>query len=157
VKPKKWEIFMLGKFPCWILENKAYDFYGFPILPVGTFGGPLGLKLALHYPGADTTDPDAVNRNTKESDEKVLIDFLKEFIPDGYERTLVMKTCLYTNSPDQNFIIDFLSGYDKDVVFATGFSGHGFKFVSVVGEILADLAMNGSTPLPIGFLNAKRF
>jgi sarcosine oxidase len=115
------------------------------------------LKLALHYPGADTTDPDAVNRNTKESDEKILIDFLNKFIPDGYENTLVMKTCLYTNSPDQNFIIDYLNGFDKDVVFATGFSGHGFKFVSVVGEILADLAMNGSTPLPIGFLNAKRF
>ncbi|HEY5824366.1 MAG TPA: N-methyl-L-tryptophan oxidase [Cyclobacteriaceae bacterium] len=157
VKPKKWEQFTLGKFPCWILQNKEYDFYGFPILPVGTFGGPLGMKLALHFPGADTTDPDAVNRNTKESDEKVLIDFLNQFIPDGYENTLVMKTCLYTNSPDKDFIIDYLSGFDKDVVLATGFSGHGFKFVSVVGEILADLAMNGSTSLPIGFLNAKRF
>ncbi len=157
VKPKQWDNFTLGKFPCWILEKRDHDFYGFPILPVGTFGGPLGLKLALHYPGADTTDPDFVNRNTKESDEKLLIDFLNEFIPDGYENTLVMKTCLYTNSPDQNFILDYLSGFDKDVVFATGFSGHGFKFVSVVGEIMADLAMNGSTPLPIGFLNANRF
>ena len=157
MKPKKWDSFTLGRFPCWILENKEYDFYGFPILPVGTFGGPLGLKLALHYPGAETTDPDAVNRNTRSSDEKVLINFLSQFIPDGYDSTLVMKTCLYANSPDQNFIIDYLSGFDKDVVFATGFSGHGFKFVSVVGEILADLAMNGSTSLPIGFLNAKRF
>jgi sarcosine oxidase len=157
VKPKKWDDFVLGKFPCWILENKEYDFYGFPILPVGTFGGPLGLKLALHYPGADTTDPDFVNRNTKESDERILIEFLNQFIPDGYENTLVMKTCLYTNTPDHNFIIDYLSEYDKDVVFATGFSGHGFKFVSVVGEILADLAMNGSTQLPIGFLSTKRF
>jgi len=157
VKPKKWDNFLLGKFPCWILEEKDHDFYGFPILPVGTFGGPLGLKLALHYPGAEPTDPDAVNRNTKESDEKILIEFLNRFIPDGYENTLVMKTCLYTYSPDQNFIIDYLSGYEKDVVFATGFSGHGFKFVSVVGEILADLALKGSTDLPIGFLAAKRF
>jgi sarcosine oxidase len=157
VKPKKWDNFMLGKFPCWILEEKDHDFYGFPILPVGTFGGPLGLKLALHYPGADPTDPDAVNRNTKESDEKILIDFISRFIPDGYENTLVMKTCLYTNSPDNNFIIDYLSGYEKDVVFATGFSGHGFKFVSVVGEILADLATKGKTEQPIGFLSSKRF
>lgn len=156
VKPRKWEPFTLGKFPCWILENKEYDFYGFPILPVGTFAGPLGLKLALHFPGADTTDPDAVNRNTKESDEKILIDFLNQYMHDGYESTLVMKTCLYTYSPDQNFMIDYLSGFDKDVVFATGFSGHGFKFVSVVGEILADLAMNGSTSLPIDFLSVKR-
>jgi len=157
VKPKKWDNFTLGKFPCWILENKEYDFYGFPILPVGTFGGPLGLKLALHYPGADATDPDSVNRNTNVSDEKILVDFLNQYIPDGYENTLLMKTCLYTNSPDQNFIIDYLSGFDKDVVFATGFSGHGFKFVSVVGEILADLSMNGLTQLPIDFLSAKRF
>lgn len=91
VKPKKWDHFTIEKFPCWILENKGYDFYGFPILPVGTFGGPLGLKLALHFPGADTTDPDLVNRNTKGSDEKILIDFLNQFIPDGYESTLVMK------------------------------------------------------------------
>jgi sarcosine oxidase len=157
VKPKKWENFLLGEFPCWILQNNSLFFYGFPILPVGTFAGPLGLKLALHYPGADTTDPDSVNRNTKESDEKILVEFLNRFIPEGYDNTLVMKTCLYTNTPDQDFIIDYLSGFDKDVVFAAGFSGHGFKFVSVVGEILAELAMNGSSQLPIGFLKAKRF
>ena len=68
-----------------------------------------------------------------------------------------MKTCLYTNTPDENFILDFLPGYDKDVVIATGFSGHGFKFASVVGEIMSDLAIKGKTDLPIGFLNAKRF
>ncbi len=157
MKPKKWDDFTLGKFPCWILEDGVNDFYGFPILPVGKFGGPLGLKLALHYPGAETTDPDAVNRKTKESDEKVLMQALNKFIPNGYEATLVMKTCLYTYSPDQNFILDYLPDHDKDVVIATGFCGHGFKFASVVGEIMADLAMKGSTALPIGFLNAKRF
>jgi sarcosine oxidase len=157
VQPKKWDNFALGKFPCWILENNDHDFYGFPILPVGKFGGPLGLKLALHYPGGDVTDPDAVNRNTKESDENVLIKFLNQFMPDGYESTLVMKTCLYTNTPDQNFILDYLPGFDKDVAIATGFSGHGFKFASVIGEIMADLAMDGSTRMPIDFLNAKRF
>ena len=69
---------------------------------------------------------------------------------------LSVKTCLYGNSPDENFIIDKLPGQDN-VVVACGFSGHGFKFVSVVGEILADLAMDGATKHPIGFLNAKRF
>jgi sarcosine oxidase len=115
------------------------------------------LKLALHYPGGDVTDPDAVNRNTKKSDENILIQFLNQFIPDGYESTLVMKTCLYTNSPDQNFILDYVPGFDKDVAIANGFSGHGFKFASVNGEIMADLVINGSTRLPIGFLNAQRF
>jgi sarcosine oxidase len=68
-----------------------------------------------------------------------------------------MKTCLYTNTPDENFIVDYLPGYGKDVAIAAGFSGHGFKFASVIGEILADLAINGSTKMPIAFLSAQRF
>ena len=157
MKPKRWEDFILGKFPCWIIQDKTGDGYGFPILPVGKFGGPVGLKIALHQGVSEAINPDAVNRKTSEADEKSLIDFMNKFIPDGYETTLTMKTCLYTNTPDFNFILDYLPGYDKDVAFAAGFSGHGFKFVSVIGEIMADLAMNGSTTLPIGFLNAKRF
>lgn len=156
VKPKKWNDFTLGNFPCWIIEHGGHDYYGFPILPEDKLTGPSGMKLALHYPLGDPTDPDAVNRKIRDIDEKVLIDALQLLIPDGYESTLTMKTCLYTNSPDQNFIIDHLPGYDKDVVIAAGFSGHGFKFVSVVGEILADLAMNGKTNLAIDFLSAAR-
>jgi sarcosine oxidase len=53
--------------------------------------------------------------------------------------------------------LDYLPGFDHDVAVAAGFSGHGFKFSSVVGEIMADLTMNGRTSLPIGFLNARRF
>lgn len=77
-------------------------------------------------------------------------------MPEAYESTHVMKTCMYTNTPDENFILDFVPGY-QDVVVAIGFSGHGFKFASVVGEIMTDLAMKGSTELPIEFLSAKRF
>lgn len=157
VQPKKWDTFGLGNFPCWNIVHNGYDFYGFPVLPVGQFGGPLGLKLALHYPGGEVTDPDRVNRNTKETDENVLVDFLNEFMPDAYQSTLTMKTCLYTNTPDENFIVDFLPDYDKTVAIAAGFSGHGFKFASVIGEILADLTVKGATTLPIDFLNIQRF
>lgn len=157
MKPKRWEDFALERFPCWIIQDKTGDGYGFPILPVGQFGGPVGLKLALHQGVSDTVDPDAVNRSIGEADEKALIDFLHRFIPDGYDATLSMKTCLYTNTPDYNFILDYLPGHDKDVAIAAGFSGHGFKFVSVVGEIMADLAAKGSTRHPIGFLSAQRF
>ena len=157
VKPKKWDMFTLDKFPCWDIEDGENSYYGFPILPVGKFGAPLGLKLAMHYPGGDISDPDTINRIPKVEDENVLIHALNKFIPDGYEETLVMKTCMYTNSPDENFILDFLDGYEKNVVIATGFSGHGFKFASVVGEIMADMAMKGKTEMPIGFLNASRF
>lgn len=157
VKPNKWEDFTLGNFPCWDIEDGDYSYYGFPILPVGKFGGPLGLKLAMHYPLGEISDPDTINRIPNKQDEKFLTNALNKFFPEGYSQTLTMKTCMYTMSPDENFILDFLNGYDKDVVIATGFSGHGFKFASVVGEIMADLAIKGSTTLPISFLNSSRF
>ncbi len=103
------------------------------------------------------SDPDNLNRIPAKEDEAILTYALNKFFPEGYESTLVMKTCMYTNTPDENFILDFLPGYDKDVCVAAGFSGHGFKFASVVGEIMTDLAVKGGTAHPIGFLNAKRF
>ena len=63
---------------------------------------------------------------------------------------------MYTVSPDSHFIIDRLPRHDR-VTIACGFSGHGFKFATVVGEVLADLAMHGKSELPIGFLGFGRF
>lgn len=157
VQPKKWMEFDKEKFPCWLIQNDGQDFYGFPIVPVGQFGGPLGLKLGMHHPGGEATDPDNVDRTSRPADKNALIQFLNQFIPDGYQNTLVMKTCLYTKTADEHFIVDFLPGYDKNVVIATGFSGHGFKFVSVIGEVLADLAAKGSTDFQIEFLGLNRF
>jgi len=156
--PKKPSSFEFGKFPCWMIVDDAKPgvYYGFPILPVGKFNGPIGFKLAHHYPGS-VTDPDSVNRIPTKEDEDNLIYALNKYFPDSYISTHVMKTCMYTNTPDENFILDFLPGYDKDVMIATGFSGHGFKFASVVGEIMSDLALKEKTSLPIEFLNAERF
>lgn len=158
VKPKKWSSFELGDFPCWTIadDERPGIYYGFPIMPTAKFGGPVGLKLAHHYHD-DVSTPDTISRVPTAEDESNLIYALNKFIPDGYESTHVMKTCIYTNTPDENFILDFVPGYEKDVVVATGFSGHGFKFSSVVGEIMADLAMKGTTTQPIGFLNFNRF
>jgi sarcosine oxidase len=158
VKPKDWSKFELGNFPCWTIADHERPgiFYGFPILPVAQLCGPIGLKLAHHFHGT-VSDPDTINRIPTPADEDILVSALNKFMPEGYESTHVMKTCMYTNTPDENFILDFVPGYEKEVVVATGFSGHGFKFASVVGEIMADLAMKGSTRQPIGFLNAQRF
>lgn len=155
---EKNSLFELDTLPCWMLADDAKPgvFYGFPILPVGKFNGPIGFKLAHHYPGP-ISDPDTISRMTTADDEANLVDTLKKFFPYGYKATHTMKTCMYSNTPDENFILDFLPNHDKDVVVAAGFSGHGFKFASVVGEIMSDLAIKGSTALPIGFLNASRF
>jgi sarcosine oxidase len=157
VKPKNWNKFELGNFPCWTIADheKPGIYYGFPILPIDKFGGPIGLKLAHHFHGT-VSDPDSINRTPTAEDEANLVYALNKFMPEAYESTHVMKTCMYTNTPDENFILDFVPGY-QDVVVAMGFSGHGFKFASVVGEIMTDLAMKGSTELPIEFLSAKRF
>ena len=159
VKPKKWNEFSIGHFPCWLFADDEREYgvyYGFPILPVATFNGPIGLKVAHHYP-AHETDPDSVERNVLTEDEENIKYVLQKYFPDAIESVLSTKTCLYANSPDENFIIDKLTGYEDHVVIACGFSGHGFKFVSVVGEILADLAIGGMSTQPIGFLSASRF
>ena len=152
------EQFELNKFPCWMIgdDEKHGCYYGFPLLDTKRFGEPQGLKLAHHFP-KDTTDPDFVNRQTTEEDLKNIKYCLDKYLPGVFESFLSTKICLYANSPDENFIIDKLPGFEDNVSIACGFSGHGFKFVSVVGEILADLATEDETKLPIGFLSARRF
>jgi len=158
VNPKNRAPFELGNFPCWVIADasKPSIYYGFPLLPTGTFGGPIGLKLGHHVQGV-VSDPDAVDRKTDAAEEANLIQMLNQFLPDAYASTHVLKTCLYTNTPDENFILDFLPDTDNKILMAAGFSGHGFKFASVVGEIMADLALKGKSELPIGFLNVGRF
>jgi sarcosine oxidase len=157
MNPQKWDDFSLGNFPCWFhCGDDGYIFYGFPILPAKDFGGPIGLKLALHKHGAEV-DPDHVDRNIRQEDEEILRNMLKKYMPGAAGNTLTLKSCLYTNSEDEDFIIDHLPGYDGKVTIASGFSGHGFKFASVIGEILADLAVKGKTDLPVEFLRLSRF
>lgn len=158
VNTKQPQLFELNQSPCWMIDDDTQPgmYYGFPILPVDKFGLPNGMKLAYHYPGL-TSDPDQVDRNPSKEEEQNLIEALYRYLPEGYSSTHVLKTCLYTNTPDEHFVIDFLPNFEQDVVIAAGFSGHGFKFVSVVGEIMADLVTKGKTDLPIGFLNAMRF
>ncbi|MBS1558161.1 MAG: N-methyl-L-tryptophan oxidase [Bacteroidetes bacterium] len=157
MKPKINSQFQLEKFPCWTLADpeKPGIYYGFPILPSSTFGGITGLKLGHHTPGI-STDPDQTDRNPVKEDEANLIAMLSRFIPEGYASTAGMKSCLYTYTPDENFVIDFVPGTDNGAVMAAGFSGHGFKFASIVGEIMADLVIKKTTDQPIAFLNADR-
>ena len=158
IKTKNDDQFALNKFPCWMIgdDKKQGCYYGFPLLDTEKFGEPAGLKLAHHLP-AQITDPDHVNRQTTDEDMEDLKYCLNKYLPGTFESVLSTKICLYANSPDENFIIDHLPGYHETVSIACGFSGHGFKFASVVGEMLAELAIDGKTNLPIQFLRATRF
>jgi sarcosine oxidase len=156
VEPPDPDFFSMGNFPCWFVEDPAMGtFYGFPFLP-REFGGPIGLKLAHHHPGECFNPGDAVTKFPAESEYNIRR-FLRTYLPQAGDKIVAVKSCLYTYSPDMHFIIDHLPGYDGDVTIACGFSGHGFKFVPVVGEILADLATNGETDLPVSFLGLHRF
>lgn len=158
IKTKNDHEFELNKFPCWMIgdDDKHGCYYGFPLLDTKRFGEPAGLKLAHHFP-YQITDPDNVNRQTTAGDVENIKYCLDKYLPGVFDSFLSTKICLYANSPDENFIIDKLPGYEDNVSIACGFSGHGFKFASVIGEILADLAVEGKTSLPIRFLSAKRF
>ena len=156
------EGFALGRFPCWALDFSPRDqfrgvHYGFPMLPPG-MGNP-GFKAALHWPD-EPCDPDTFDREPRENDEKEVRGTLEKYIPAAAGDLLALRTCLYTNSPDGHFILDqhppTFPGAER-VTLACGFSGHGFKFVSVMGEALADLAIDGNSANPIGFLGLNRF
>src|SRR5262250_2947131 len=88
-------------------------------------------------------------------DERVLRGYGEKYFPDGCGSVLSMHTCMFTNTPNENFVIDVLPGY-RQVVVASPCSGHGFKFSSVVGEILADLAITGETSHDIAWLRMNR-
>src|SRR5207237_2230645 len=102
------------------------------------------------------TDPDRVNRVTSGADAATFLPALPHLLPQAVGPVAEMRTCLYTNSPDHHFIID-RHPHDPRVTIACGFSGHGFKFASVVGEVLADLAESGTTKHDIAMFKAKRF
>jgi sarcosine oxidase len=114
-----------------------------------------GLKVGKHHHFREVVDPDTVDRTPQERDEAVLRAFATRYFPDGAGETLKLTTCLYTNTPDGHFIIDLYPGLSQ-VVVGGGFSGHGYKFCSLVGEILADLALDGATRHEVGLFRAVR-
>ena len=143
------ELFAAGRFPVWMWDAGAAGvFYGLPQLDQP------GVKAGRHHNG-DWCDPDTVDRVVNERDERLVRDFLARRIP-ALDGTVVDRfVCLYTDTPDYHFVIDQHPAY-PNVVYAGGFSGHGFKFAPVVGEILADLALTGRTVPAAGFLRRER-
>jgi sarcosine oxidase len=152
--PQQAEKFRLGTFPCWAIEDDVPGFtgmyYGFPMM-----SGQLGLKIALHAPGA-AVSPDRIDRNPSPDDAASIAPLLDKYLPSARGPIMRQKICMYTMSPDGHFIVDRLPGH-TNVAIAAGFSGHGFKFAPVIGEALADLVQFGRSDLPIGFLGFQRF
>jgi sarcosine oxidase len=149
-QPSRPELFAPERFPVFNIERDGGHFYGFAV-----FGIP-GFKLGRYYHLDERGDPDELFRGVKPEDEPVLRMFAERYFPDGAGPTLSLKTCLFELSPDEHFLIDRHPEAEGAIV-AAGFSGHGFKFCSVVGEILADLVLDGATRHDIGLFRLNRF
>jgi sarcosine oxidase len=151
VDPKEPAMFEMGRLPVWAIEHPDGGlWYGFPMM-----AGSHGFKIALHARGGET-DADRVDRQPMAGDDETFRSCLRQMILCADGPVNQMRICLYTNSPDSHFIID-RHPKEPRVVLACGFSGHGFKFASVVGEILADLVCDGKTRLPCEFIRLARF
>jgi sarcosine oxidase len=125
-------------------------FYGFPQIDA------LGVKAAEHSGGVVIDDPGADPRDLDSADLARVEAFLAAHLP-GVGRPMTRHSvCYYTMSPDEHFLVGQHPAH-RHVCIAAGLSGHGFKFTSVLGEALADLAFSGATRLPIEFLSTRRF
>lgn len=144
------ELFAPERMPVFNLELDGEHFYGFPAFVIP------GFKVGLYDRAGQSADPDEISRVSTLADEAPLRAFAERYFPEAAGPTLALKTCLYEPSPDGHFIIDVHPQTELAVVGA-GFSFHGFKFCSVVGEILADLAVDGSTRHDIDLFRIDRF
>jgi sarcosine oxidase len=131
-------------------ETAAGQFYGFPRIDGQT------IKLAEHTGGDTVADPLTVDRGLGPADLTQVREFVREFMPALGPEPVRHSVCMYTKTPDSHFCIDRHPEWEN-VVIGAGFSGHGFKFTTVLGEALADLAQAGRTNLPVGFLSLGRF
>ena len=149
-EPEDAALFAPERFPVFIVTLDGEEYYGFP-----EFGAP-GFKVGKFHHDGESADPDALDRSWRAQDEETLHDFARRCFPKAAGRMLRMSVCMFTNSPDRHFIIGKHPQWPQ-VSFAAGFSGHGFKFCSVVGEVMADLAERGETLHDISPFAPARF
>jgi sarcosine oxidase len=148
-QPQTPALFHPGRFPVFNLAAETERYYGLPI-----WGVP-GFKFGRYHHLHETVDPDSDFREPHPKDEETLRAGVRRFFPDANGPVMGLATCLFTNTPDEHFIIDRLPGLP--IVVASPCSGHGFKFSSVVGELLADLALTGTTRFDLAPFGLARF
>lgn len=141
--------FRRDRFPIFLAEVPGGPFYGLPAID------GRGVKVARHYGAPELHSPDEVERFLRTADEQVVRDFLTAYVPAAAGPLRHGQTCIYTLTPDRHFLIDRHPEYST-VAVAAGFSGHGFKFAPVVGEIIADLVEAGGTDWSIDMFRFAR-
>jgi glycine/D-amino acid oxidase-like deaminating enzyme len=136
----------LEAMPVWGAFVPEGFFYGFPCNREGIDG----VKLACHTSGAlpgldDPVDPETVDRELRPSDVEPLAGFLRRYLPAAASSIIEHRVCMYGATPSWDFVVDHHPASTRTVV-AAGFSGHGFKFAPVLGELAADLVEQRESP-----------
>lgn len=150
VEPHDRPPFRQDRFPVFMIESARGIHYGFPL------HGSEGVKVAKHHHVDEVVDPETYDRRVSAQDERVVREALAEFLPAANGRLLAAKTCLYTMSPDGDFVIDRVPGEPR-ILVASPCSGHGFKFAPVIGETVADLVIQGHTANDVSRFLLARF
>jgi len=148
-EPKDVSSVGLGRLPVFFFESDEDMVYGFP-----DFAGT-GVKSASHRHGRRLARAGDARQDALAEDIRPVFEMLARCIPTAAGPVRAMKTCIYTSTQDQDFIVD-RHPLHPQIVLASPCSGHGFKFASVVGEVLADLATTGETPHDIARFRLDR-
>ena len=134
--PRQADLFEPGRFPVFNMESPTGRYYGFPD------DRGEGFKIGKYYHlRQQVGDPNRLDRECHPEDEAVLREGVAAYFPEANGASRRMAACMFTNTPDTDFILDRAPGMDG-VFVAAGFSGHGFKFCSVIGRILADYCLD---------------
>jgi sarcosine oxidase len=150
LQPTEPALFTPERFPVFNLQVDEGRYYGFPVVSVP------GFKFGRYHHLSEAVDPETIDREGTGEDEMILRTFAERYFPAGVGPTMALRTCMFTNTPDEHFILDLLPE-DSRIVVASPCSGHGFKFCSVVGEVTADLAETGETRHDISLFRLDRF
>lgn len=142
------EAFRLDRFPVFIADSAGGEIYGFPI------HDHAGLKIANHRGGEPTTI-ETIDRTARDEEKADVVAVAQRLFRGVTDRVLESTVCHYTVTPDTDFIVD-RHPVHSNVVIGAGFSGHGFKFATAIGEQLATLALNPAAP-PTPRLSLSRF
>ncbi|HEY5341441.1 MAG TPA: FAD-dependent oxidoreductase [Candidatus Aquilonibacter sp.] len=135
--------------PAYFVERAGWPAPGYGVPDLGA-----GVKFAFHGSG-ETIEPDALERRVSQDEIERARATLAQWIPTAAGAALATKACMYTMTPDGHFALG-THPRDARIVILCGFSGHGYKFAPVIGEIAADLATEQPPPFDIGFLSLAR-
>jgi sarcosine oxidase len=136
--------------PAFFYETPEGYYYGFPQID------DRGVKAAEHSGGDEVADPLQVDRSLDPAELARVQAFLADRLPGVSAQPTGHAVCMYTMTTDEHFLVDRHPRWPQ-AAFVAGLSGHGFKFTPVLGEILAQLVLDGGSPHPIGFLSPRRF